>query len=199
MFGLHTRVHTGTWDIILLSEIVTSVYFMKKLFHFSNVEIGQILEEMAAFWNMTKIDYKARAYELAAADVKLYPENIIDVYEREGIHGLTQIPSVGPRIARHIKELLTTGHFKEYEEFKKRIPVNLSELLLLEGVGPRTIHELWVRLKVKNIKDLEEVCRSGKVRHLPGFGMKSEAKILQAIQLQKQNTTSVLNQDKSDA
>jgi DNA polymerase (family 10) len=160
---------------------------MKKLFHFSNVELAQILEEMAAFWNMQKIDYKARAYELAAADVKLYPQNIIDVYEREGIHGLTQIPSVGPRIAKHIKELLTTGHFKEYEEFKRRIPVNLRELLLLEGVGPRTIYELWLRLKVKNIKELEEVCRNGKVRRLPGFGMKSEAKILQAIKIVQSN------------
>lgn len=173
----------------IVGEIVLRVHFMKKLFHFSNVELSQILEEMAAFWNMKKIDYKARAYELAASDVKMYPESIIDVYEREGIHGLTQIPSVGPRIAKHIKELLTTGHFKEYEEFKKRIPVNLRELLLLEGVGPRTIYELWLRLKVKNIQDLEEVCRRGKVRHLPGFGIKSEAKILQAIQLQKQNTT----------
>jgi DNA polymerase (family X) len=160
--------------------------FMKKFFEFSNAEIVQILSEMAAFWNMAKIDYKARAYELAAADVNVYPESITDVYKREGIQGLTQIPSVGPRIAKHIKELLTTGHFREYEEFKKKIPVNLCELLLLEGVGPRTIHELWLRLKVKNIKDLEEACLSGKVRHLPRFGVKSEARILQAIRTAKE-------------
>jgi DNA polymerase (family 10) len=148
---------------------------------FNNDQIASILYEMGVLCDMLGMDYKTRAYELAAGDVKIYPEQLSDLYQREGIKGLTQVPSVGSGIAKHIEELLTTGHFKEYEEFKKKIPVNLPELLLLEGVGPKTIRELYFRLGIRNLKQLEQACREGKVRTLPRFGVKSEQRILKAI------------------
>jgi DNA polymerase (family X) len=155
---------------------------MNKVHRYTNREIAQILFEMAAYWDMQKIDYKKRAYELAGTDVSIHEDEIAGIYEKEGVQGLTKISSVGPRIAKHIKELLTTGKFQEYEEFRRKIPVNLKELLLLPGVGPRTILELWLRLKVTNLEELEAACRAGRVRDLPRFGVKSETKMLQAIE-----------------
>src|ERR1044071_5804733 len=96
------------------------------LYKWSNEEIGQILSEMAAFWDMVKVDFKKRAYEMAADDVRIFPEPLHEIYDRERADGLRKIPNVGPRIAKHIEELLTTGHFHEYEEFKKKFPINLS-------------------------------------------------------------------------
>jgi DNA polymerase (family X) len=69
------------------------------------------------------------------------------------------------------------GSFGEYEDFRKRIPVDLPELLQLEGVGPRTIYDLFLHLGVKNMSDLDKACREGKIRSLRGFGVKSESRI----------------------
>jgi DNA polymerase (family X) len=159
---------------------------MKKKSGLSNAEISQILFEMAALSDMNDMEYKRRAYEQAAADVKIFPEELKEIYERDGTQGLTEVPSVGTRIARHIEALLKTGHFREYEELKKKFPVNLGELLLLEGVGPRTIRDLWFRLGIKNIAELENACRQGKVRELPRFGIRSEQRILEAIEAAKE-------------
>src|SRR5688572_5668612 len=133
---------------------------MKKIPSLSNSEIAEILSEMAAFYDMQRMDYKRRAYELAAADVKIFPENISELYHREGRKGLMSVSSVGASIATHIEELLKTGRFAKYEEFKRKIPVNLTELMAIDGVGPRTIRELWLRLKIKNIDELEQACKT---------------------------------------
>jgi len=58
-------------------------------------------------------------------------------------------------------------------------------LLVLEGVGPKTIRDLYYKLGVKNLRELEQACREGRVRSLPRFGIKSEQRILQAIEASK--------------
>jgi DNA polymerase (family 10) len=148
----------------------------------SNPEIARILFEMAVLSDMNDMEYKRRAYELASADVAIFPEELAQLYEREGLKGLRTVPSVGTQIAKHIEELLKTGRFGEYEKLKEKFPVDLGELLLVEGVGPKTIRDLWLRLGIKNLDDLEKACRAEKVRELPRFGIKSEEKLLKAVQ-----------------
>lgn len=148
-----------------------------------NSELARILLEMAALSDMNDMEYKRRAYEQASADVQIFPEELADLYAREGIKGLRNVPSVGSSIAKHIEELLKTGHFREYEKLKVKFPVNLGELLLVEGVGPRTIRDLWLKLGIKNLKELEKACLENKIRELPRFGIKSEQRILEAVQV----------------
>jgi DNA polymerase (family 10) len=155
--------------------------------YITNKEIAGILFEMSALWEMKGIEFKPRAYEKAALQIEALTDSIKDIYEQQGLKGLTKIPSVGTGIAEHIEELLQTGHFHEYEQLKKRVPVNLSELLSVEGVGPRTIKELWRKLHIKDLTDLERACKEGNIRKLRHFGEKSEEKILKGIQFLKQS------------
>jgi len=149
---------------------------------FSNEEIALILSDMAVYYAMRGIDFKHRAYELAADDVAIYPTLLTEVYEKEGAKGLTQIPNVGAKIAAHIAELLTTGKFREYENFKKEFPIDLRALLQLEGLGPRKLRDLYIHLNVRTVDNLYDACTSHKVRNLSGFGVKTEMKILEGIQ-----------------
>lgn len=163
---------------------------------FSNDQIASILYEMGALCDMLGMEYKRRAYEMAAGDVKIYPKQAAELYQQEGLHGLTQIPNVGSRIAKHIEELLTTGHWREYEQYKKKIPVNLPELLVLDGVGPKTIRELYYRLGITNVEQLEQACCEGRVRTLPGFGVKSEQRIFKAIENTKKQIHEVEHEER---
>jgi len=96
---------------------------------------------------------------------------------------LEDVPGVGVSIAEKIEESLKTGRIKYYEELKKKFPVNLLELSKIEGLGPKTIQLLYKKLGVKDLVGLEKAVKSGKVRNLPGFGAKSEEKILKSIEV----------------
>ena len=39
----------------------------------------------------------------------------------------------------------------------KKIPVEITELIAVEGVGPKAVQDLYKHLKIKNLKDLEVI------------------------------------------
>ncbi|MFY9461744.1 MAG: DNA polymerase/3'-5' exonuclease PolX [Candidatus Sungiibacteriota bacterium] len=150
-----------------------------------NADIAKILLEMAELYEMAGVEFKPRAYEKAALSVEAASEDIRVLYKKDGIKALMQIPGVGRGIAGHIEEYLKTGHFKEYERLKKKVPVNISELTRVEGVGPKMIKVLWEKLRIRNLADLEKAALKGKIRKLARFGEKSEQKILKGIEFLK--------------
>jgi DNA polymerase IV (family X) len=97
------------------------------------------------------------------------------------------LPGVGESIAEKIIEYLKTGKIKELEELKREVPVDVETLTNIEGVGPKTVYKLYKALGIKTLEDLERACKEHKIRRLPGFGAKSEEKILKGIEFFKQS------------
>ena len=149
----------------------------------TNQEVARILQEMAALYEMEGVAFKPRAYERAAMAIASLEEPVEARYARGGLVALTAIPGVGKSIAEHIRELLETGSFREYERLKRQVPVNIAELTAIEGVGPKMVKALWEQLHIRDLNDLERAARTGKIRALPHFGAKTEQKILQGIAL----------------
>ena len=155
--------------------------------HITNQEIAKMLSETALLYEMEGVQFKPRAYEKAALGVEALDTEAAELYKKGGLKALMEIPGVGRGIADHMEELFTKGHFREYERLKKKIPVNLSELTSVEGVGPKMVKTLWQKLQVRGLKDLERAARSGKIRRLQHFGEKSEQKILKGIAFLKKS------------
>ena len=136
---------------------------------------------------MEGVLFKPRAYEKAALGVEALNKEVKDIYKENGPKELLKIPGVGKGIAFHIELLLKKGRFPEYAKLKRKIPVNISELSAVEGVGPKMIKILYKKLKIKNLKDLEKAALLEKIRKLPRFGQKSEDKILRGIEFLKKS------------
>ena len=153
----------------------------------SNSEISKILHEMAELLEMKEVEFKPRAYEKAALGVLSLDREAKDIYKESGLKGLMEIPGVGRGIAEHIEGLFKNRKFGEYEKLKKEIPVNITELSSVEGVGPKMIKVLYKSLKIKNLNDLEKAAKSGKIKKLEGFGEKSQEKILKGIEFLKKS------------
>lgn len=153
----------------------------------TNWEIAKILFEMAALLEMEGVAFKPRAYEKAALGVESLDEEVVLLYKEGGIERLEKIPAVGKGIAQHIEALLKKGTFKEYRDLKKKVPVNITELMAVEGIGPRMVKALWEELGIKNIGQLEKAAKAGKIRTLERFGEKSEQKILKGIEFLKKS------------
>jgi DNA polymerase (family 10) len=147
----------------------------------SNQEIAHVLFEVATLYEMRDETYKARAYEHVAFGVQSFNRPVIELYAEEGRNGLKKISGVGEGIARHLEQLIQTGHLKRYDQLKKKVPVNIGELVAVEGVGPKTVRVLWEQLGIRNLEDLEKAARTHQIRKLPHFGEKSEEKILRGI------------------
>jgi DNA polymerase (family 10) len=159
-----------------------------KLSAYANQELAKIFFEFGYYEDMKGTPFKPRAYEMASESMAAMGDEIKEAWKRGGVKELKKLPGIGQSIAEKIDEYYRTGKVKEYAAMKKKFPVDMWGLAAIEGVGPKTIRDLYKRLKIKNLKDLERAVRQKKIRHLPGFGEVSEARMARGIQMMKRAT-----------
>ena len=131
------------------------------------------------------VQFRARAYYRAADTIASLQENVIDIYGRQGVNGLLEIPAVGKAIASKIEEYLKGGKIQHLEELKAKVPIDIDELYGIEGIGPKTIKMFYDKLQIKNLADLEKAATEGKLKTLPGFTEKKEQDIFKRIEFFK--------------
>jgi len=160
-----------------------------------NQEIAQILFEIGDLLDLQEVPFKPEAYKKAAIAIDLLEDDISSIYEKEGIKGLEKIKGVGKSIALSIEEYLKTNKINFYKQLKKESPVNLEELLRVEGLGVKKIKKLYQELKIRNLKDLEKAIEDNKIAPLFGFGEKTEKNILESIKFLRQGQNKFLLRD----
>ena len=152
-----------------------------------NQEIAKIFSEIADYLEMEGVAFKPYAYQKAAITLETLEEDVEEIYKRGGIEALKEIPGVGESIALKIEEYLKTGKIKYYEEFKKKIPVDLEEIIAIEGMGPKRAKVLYEKLGIKTVEELERAAKAHKIAPLFGFGEKTEKNILEGIAFLKRS------------
>ncbi|MBM4293847.1 MAG: DNA polymerase/3'-5' exonuclease PolX [Deltaproteobacteria bacterium] len=152
-----------------------------------NQELSKIFNEIAEYLEMEGVPFKPYAYQKAAITLAALKDDVGEVYEKRGIKGLKEIPGVGASISQKIEEFLRTGKIEYYEEFKRKMPVELDEIVKVEGVGPRKAKVLFENLGVRNLQELEDAAKAHKIAPLFGFGDKSEQNILEALEFLKRS------------
>ncbi|MCD6402690.1 DNA polymerase/3'-5' exonuclease PolX, partial [bacterium] len=152
-----------------------------------NKEIAKIFYEIADYLEMEGVPFKPFAYQKAAITLETIEEDVEEIYKREGLEGLKKIPGVGESIALKIEEYLKTGKIRYYEKFKKKIPVDLQEIIAIEGMGPKRAKILYEKLGIKSVKDLEKAAKAHKIAPIFGFGEKTEKNILEGIEFLKRS------------
>ncbi len=144
-----------------------------------NAEVARILYEIGELYAIKGESFRSRAYLLAAQRIESLTEDIRKIHEQGKLEA---IPGVGRSIAAVVEEYLSTGGRSHLEELREELPIGVQELIAVEGIGPKTAAKLHQELDVVSVDQLEEAARSGKIRQLKGFGIKSEENILQAIE-----------------
>jgi len=152
-----------------------------------NQSLAKMFYEIAEYLEMDGVPFKPYAYQKAAMTLEALKEDVEDVYRQGGVKALRALPGVGDAIAKKIEEYVTTGRLRYYEEFKEKMPIDLDEITRVEGMGPRRAKILFEKLGVRNLKELEEAARGGRIAPLSGFGEKTENNILEAIEFLKRS------------
>ena len=153
-----------------------------------NREIAKIFNEIAEYLEMDGIRFKPYAYQKAAITLENLKDSVEDIYNLGGLKALKGIPGVGESIAHKIEEYLNTGKIEYYEEFRQKLPIALTELMGVEGMGPKKAKVLFEKLGVTNLAELEAAALAHKIAPLKGFGDKTESNILEGIEFLKKST-----------
>ncbi|MFH1180882.1 MAG: DNA polymerase/3'-5' exonuclease PolX [bacterium] len=152
-----------------------------------NQDLAKIFYGIADYLEMDRVAFKPFAWRKVAVVLEAMKEDVGEVYKKGGRKALEEIPGVGKSIAENIEEYLKTGKVKYYERFKKSLPINLPEMIAVEGLGPKKAKVLYERLGVKDLKTLEKAARAHKIASLFGFGEKTEKNILEGINFLKRS------------
>jgi DNA polymerase (family 10) len=152
-----------------------------------NDELAGLLEEFADLLEAKDVEYKPRAYRLAAENVRDHPESVADLAREEGESGVAEINRVGDAIASKVVEYVETGEIAELAELREELPVEMGALTRIEGVGPKTVGRLYEALGVRTLEDIESAARAGEIQEVSGFGPKTEQNILEGVEFARQS------------
>ena len=152
-----------------------------------NSQLAKIFRSMAMYLEAQGVEFKPRAYQKAAQSLETLEKDVKEIFGKGGFKALAEIPSIGKSLALKIEEYLKTGQIAEYEKLKKELPVDMENLVKIEGLGPKTIATFYNKLKIKNIPELEKALREHQIRNLEGFGEKSEENLKLALEFFKKS------------
>lgn len=152
-----------------------------------NKEIAKLFYAISEYLEMDGVPFKPYAYQKAAITLENLKDDVAELYQKGGLKGLKAIPGVGESIALKIEEYLKTGKIQYYEEFKQKLPIELDEIVAVEGVGPKKAKVLYEQLGIKNLEELAEAAQAHRLAPLFGFGEKTEKNILEAIEFLKKS------------
>ncbi|MCX6760968.1 MAG: hypothetical protein NTZ84_02625 [Candidatus Nealsonbacteria bacterium] len=101
----------------------------------TNQEISKILNEIGDLLDIKGVAFKPRAYRKAAQSLEDFKEDISEVYKKDGVKGIKQIPGIGKSIAEKIEEYLKKGKIKYYEELKEETTIRQIVTYYFETKG----------------------------------------------------------------
>ncbi len=155
----------------------------------TNAEIAAALEEIADILDFQGANpFRVRAYRNAARTVAEMTESVADLIQREGgnLNTLSALPGIGKDLAEKIATLAHTGTLPLLEELRSQVPEGVLDMLRIPGLGPKRAAALYRELGVTNLEELRRACEEHRVRNLRGFGEKTEAAILEGLDLAAQ-------------
>jgi DNA polymerase (family X) len=142
-------------------------------------EIAERLREVSVLLDLKGENrFKILAYSNAARTIEMLQEDLSLLIREKR---LGEVKGIGAALTEKITELAATGQLAFYDELKASFPAGLLDCLKITGLGPKKVKFLWENLEVKSVSDLRLYCERGIVAKLPGFGEKTQIKILEGI------------------
>ena len=146
-------------------------------------KLAEVLEEIALFLELkNENSFKIRAYRQGAETVRNFEGEIVELAEKNQLAG---IKGIGEALRDKLHELASTGKLEFYEKLRGEFPPGIFELFEIQGLGPKKVKALYETLTISSVADLKAACEANTIAGLPGFGTKTQSKILEAIGLRE--------------
>jgi DNA polymerase/3'-5' exonuclease PolX len=147
----------------------------------SNRQIAEVLAGIADMIERQNGNlYRIQAYRNAARGVLDLPEAAAAILARREA---LPIPGLGQRLRKRIAELIESGSMTINNGFYlEALPAGVRTLMTIEHIGPYTAIRLQQELSINGVEELWQAAYQHKIRSLPGFGIRSEARLKAAAE-----------------
>jgi DNA polymerase (family 10) len=146
-----------------------------------NSEVAEIFGQVADLLEIEGTNqFRVRSYRQAAETATALSRSLEDMVS-EG-EDLTELSVIGEDLAGKIEEVVHTGGLRQLEEIEARTPPTLTDMLDVEGLGPKRVRQIHDELGVTTLDELEKAARGEKIRKLEGLGPKIESDILDDLE-----------------
>ncbi|MGR8947190.1 MAG: DNA polymerase/3'-5' exonuclease PolX [Gammaproteobacteria bacterium] len=153
-----------------------------------NEDIAVIFDRIADFLEIQGANpFRIRAYRNASRELRNFGEPMTELVLAG--KDLSLLPTIGKDLAGKITEIVETGECRALDELLHEFPSTLPELLAIPGLGPKRVGVLYRDLGIENLELLEAAAKAGRIRELPGFGLKTEAGIVKALRSHRKKNT----------
>lgn len=123
--------------------------------------------------------FRIRAYRNAARTIGGLSKSIADLVDQE--KDLSNLPGIGKDLGDKMKKIVKTGSLPLLKDLEKELPLEMPDLIKIQGLGPRKIKVLYEKLGVTSIGLLRKAAEEKKIQSLYGFGKAMEKNILEEI------------------
>lgn len=145
----------------------------------TNSEIAAALDELGDLYELDgAIVHRVVAYRNAAKAVRDASTSIAAL-TRAG--RVTELPGIGATLETKLQALLEQGSIPQAVALRERFPAGLLEMTRLPGLGPKRARRLYDELGVDSLDALATAARQKRIQDLKGFGVRAEAKLLEAV------------------
>ena len=149
----------------------------------TNAEVAAVFEEIADLLEFQGANpFRIRAYRNGARAIHDLPESVEQIVGDPGSE-LTDVEGIGKDLAGKVATLVHTGSLPMLDELLEQIPQSVLAILRVPGLGPKKAAVLYNDLGVTTLEELREACQSQQVRQVKGFGAKTEATILDGLEI----------------
>ncbi len=145
----------------------------------TNQEIADILLLTAKLLELHgENPFKIKAYENAVFELEKFPQEV-SVLLAEG--KFYELPFTKSTIEK-FKEIIQTGTLSILKDLLLKTPQGVIEMFNIQGLGPKKIQTIWLRLGIDNLGDLLHACYENRLKEVKGFGQKTQDSIRKAIE-----------------
>ncbi len=149
----------------------------------ANAILAALFQQMADLTTITdessSAKFRVNAYAKAA---RVIDDLTVDLSSMDrDVATLTKIDGIGKGTAERIVEFLNTGRIDDHQKLLAQVPDGLTDLLDIQGLGPKKVALLWRDGGVNNIDDLTTKLQGDELATLPGMGKKTLENLRKSI------------------
>ena len=122
--------------------------------------------------------HRIRALANASRIVERIEGDLEDLVESGKI---LEIKGVGKGTAAILEQLSAGERPEILVEAEQVVPAGVREMLGISGLGPQKVRSLWRDLGLVSLGELEYACRENRLVEVPGFGAKTQEKLIDSI------------------
>lgn len=150
--------------------------------YFSRNQVANALHQVAVLLELQGANvFRVRSYQNASRMLGSLTE---DLGELVATGRLLEMKGIGKGLGSALTQVVAEGRWPDdWVELHASTPEGLIEMLGIPGLGPKRIKLMHEELGVDSVASLKEAAQENKIAPMKGFGQKSQARMLDGIEL----------------